>query len=164
MYGLINNALKKVMLIDEHGAQCWDQILDKIGVEKNEFINMDQYPDSITYDLIKETSSFNFSDEKIYNALPFHLIINREMLILSCGAFIDKVWQPKGKKIQEIFEFTGNDQKKSKEISFNNICNSTVKLVCKNKKISLRAKSVELDKDTIFVDILRMEQKNLDNF
>jgi guanylate cyclase soluble subunit beta len=55
MYGLINKALK-TMIIDGHGTQVWDRILQQSAVSEDSFTTMEQYNDDVTYALVGATS------------------------------------------------------------------------------------------------------------
>jgi guanylate cyclase soluble subunit beta len=55
MYGLINKALK-TMIVDGHGEDTWQLILEKSAVPDDSFITMERYDDSITYALVGATS------------------------------------------------------------------------------------------------------------
>ena len=51
MYGLINKSLKS-MVIDNHGADVWQEIMDASGIPVDSFISMQRYDDAITYSLV----------------------------------------------------------------------------------------------------------------
>ncbi|MAB82882.1 MAG: heme NO-binding protein [Phycisphaerae bacterium] len=51
MYGLINIAIKD-LVTEDFGEEAWHRILSRAGLEGTEFILMDQYEDSVTYDLV----------------------------------------------------------------------------------------------------------------
>ena len=55
MYGLINKAISG-LVIENFGHESWARICDKAGLDLHEFISMEQYPDSITYDLVGAAS------------------------------------------------------------------------------------------------------------
>ena len=50
MYGLINNALKN-MILDQFGEQQWQAVLTASGVPEDSFLTMTSYDDSVTYSL-----------------------------------------------------------------------------------------------------------------
>ena len=50
MYGLINNALKS-MILDKFGEEQWQNVLSASGVPEDSFLTMRSYDDKITYDL-----------------------------------------------------------------------------------------------------------------
>ena len=50
MYGLINNALKS-MILDKFGEEQWQAVLTASGVPEDSFLTMRSYDDSITYQL-----------------------------------------------------------------------------------------------------------------
>lgn len=51
MYGLVNRALEE-MICARHGAETWDRIKQKAGVDIDIFVRMEAYPDDITYRLV----------------------------------------------------------------------------------------------------------------
>lgn len=55
MYGLINNALKG-MIIKEFGEEQWQQVLSRSGVADDSFLSMRSYDDSVTYALVDSAS------------------------------------------------------------------------------------------------------------
>lgn len=55
MYGLINIAIKD-LVTEEFGADAWRGILIRAGLQGTDFILMDQYEDSVTYDLVNAAS------------------------------------------------------------------------------------------------------------
>ncbi len=55
MYGLVNKAIKE-LIVSEHGEASWQRVRTAAGVDVDEFIRMEQYPDSLTYDLVAAAS------------------------------------------------------------------------------------------------------------
>ena len=55
MYGLINNALKN-MIIEKFGDKQWQEILSSSGVPEDSFLTMRSYDDAITYQLVEASS------------------------------------------------------------------------------------------------------------
>ena len=55
MYGLINKAISG-LVIQNFGAGAWQEICQVANLDTNEFVSMEQYPDSITYDLVGAAS------------------------------------------------------------------------------------------------------------
>ena len=51
MYGLINKAIAG-LVIQNFGKSAWHKICDRANVDTSEFVSMEQYPDSLTYDLV----------------------------------------------------------------------------------------------------------------
>ena len=51
MYGLINRAVKG-LVTEQFGSEAWDRIRVRAGVEEEDFISMESYDDSVTYDLV----------------------------------------------------------------------------------------------------------------
>lgn len=56
MYGLVNKALSGV-IVDHYGQAHWDLICQQAGVAQVDFIPLEQYPDSLTYTLVKTASA-----------------------------------------------------------------------------------------------------------
>lgn len=50
MYGLINNALKE-MILEKFGEETWNDVLRESGVPEDSFLTMRSYDDEITYSL-----------------------------------------------------------------------------------------------------------------
>ena len=50
MYGLINNALKS-MIVEQFGEEQWQQVLSASGVPEDSFLTMRSYDDQVTYAL-----------------------------------------------------------------------------------------------------------------
>ena len=55
MYGLINIAIKD-LITEGYGEETWNRIRERAGLQGTEFILMDQYEDSVTYDLVGAAS------------------------------------------------------------------------------------------------------------
>jgi len=55
MYGLINKAVKD-FVVDRFDAETWDSIRVQAGLEDDEFISMEPYPDETTYALVGAAS------------------------------------------------------------------------------------------------------------
>ena len=55
MYGLVNRALHE-LVINNYGIESWNNIKKKAGVNIEEFINMNQYDDAVTYSLVGAAS------------------------------------------------------------------------------------------------------------
>lgn len=51
MYGLVNKAVED-LITTKFGAQAWEDITKKAGVDDVGFISMDPYPDEVTYGLV----------------------------------------------------------------------------------------------------------------
>ncbi|MDP6699922.1 MAG: heme NO-binding domain-containing protein [Candidatus Latescibacteria bacterium] len=51
MYGLVNIAIRD-MVIEGYGVKTWDAIRRKAGVEVDNFVSMQDYPDEVTYKLV----------------------------------------------------------------------------------------------------------------
>lgn len=50
MYGIVNKAIKG-LVIDNYGIETWNKIKTKSGLESDEFLNNEPYPDKTTFDL-----------------------------------------------------------------------------------------------------------------
>ncbi len=55
MYGLANRALKQLVLM-RAGPAVWTEICTAVGFEEEEFDDLQQYPDSITYEIVGAAS------------------------------------------------------------------------------------------------------------
>ena len=55
MYGLINKAIAG-LVIQNFGESAWAKICSHANIETSEFVSMEQYPDSLTYDLVGAAS------------------------------------------------------------------------------------------------------------
>lgn len=55
MYGLVNKAIKE-LISTQFGEEQWTVIKAKAGVDIVEFVSMQPYPDSISYDLVGAAS------------------------------------------------------------------------------------------------------------
>ena len=56
MYGLINEAVQG-LVTENFGQEAWVKICAKAGLDHTEFVSMQQYPDSETYDLVGAAST-----------------------------------------------------------------------------------------------------------
>ena len=55
MYGLIHKAIQD-LICREHGEAVWRRIREQAGVEEEEFLSMEAYPDEMTYGLVAAAS------------------------------------------------------------------------------------------------------------
>jgi hypothetical protein len=55
MYGLINKAIKD-LIVANHGTEKWEEICTLSNFHDADFISIYSYPDSLTYDLVKNAS------------------------------------------------------------------------------------------------------------
>ena len=55
MYGLINKAVRG-LVIEQFGEEAWTRIRVRAGLEEDDFVSMDNYDDSVTYDLVGAAS------------------------------------------------------------------------------------------------------------
>ena len=68
MYGLINKAVRG-LVVGQFGADSWDRIRERAGVQDDEFLSMEGYEDKVTYDLVAAASEeLNLPAEKILEA------------------------------------------------------------------------------------------------
>lgn len=61
MYGLVNKAIKD-LIVSNHGDEIWKQICVLSNFNDADFISIYSYPDSLTYDLVKNASRVLKSD------------------------------------------------------------------------------------------------------
>lgn len=55
MYGIVNKAIRDLILAD-FGADAWDAVKDRAGVELDFFVSNEPYPDDISYRLVAAAS------------------------------------------------------------------------------------------------------------
>ncbi len=55
MYGLVNKAIED-LISREHGAECWESVIRKAGIDDAGFVSMDSYDDGLTYGLVGAAS------------------------------------------------------------------------------------------------------------
>ena len=55
MYGLINKAVKG-LVTEQFGDEAWENICARAGIAERDFISMEGYDDSVTYDLVGAAS------------------------------------------------------------------------------------------------------------
>ena len=55
MYGLINKAVRGLVR-EQFGEEAWTRIRTRTGLEEDDFVSMDHYDDSVTYDLVGAAS------------------------------------------------------------------------------------------------------------
>ena len=68
MYGLINRAVKG-LVTEQFGNDAWNRIRSRAGVREEDFISMESYDDSVTYDLVAAASEeLGLSPETILEA------------------------------------------------------------------------------------------------
>jgi len=76
MYGMVNKAVEDMVCL-HHGAEVWEQIKAKAGVDVELFIGSEPYPDEITYKLVSAGSAvLNLSPEKILEAFGEHWVLH----------------------------------------------------------------------------------------
>lgn len=51
MYGLVNKAIED-LIVSRFGAETWQRVCRRAGVDVSGFISMDPYPDELTYGLV----------------------------------------------------------------------------------------------------------------
>ena len=75
MYGLVNKAVKG-LVISNFGEEKWEKIKSEVGFEDNDFVSMQAYPDSLTYDLVVAASDeLGLSTEYILKAFGEYWIL-----------------------------------------------------------------------------------------
>ena len=68
MYGLINKAVKG-LVVGQFGADAWNRIRERAGVQDDEFLSMEGYEDKVTYDLVGAASEeLDLPPDKILEA------------------------------------------------------------------------------------------------
>lgn len=68
MYGMINRAVKD-LVVERFGAEAWERIRRKAGVNETDFLSMEQYEDATTYSLVAASSEeLGVSAEEILQA------------------------------------------------------------------------------------------------
>lgn len=55
MYGMVNKAIED-LVVSNFGADKWQAIKEKAGVEEDVFLSNESYPDKMTYDLVGAAS------------------------------------------------------------------------------------------------------------
>jgi Haem-NO-binding len=55
MYGMVNMAVRS-LIVDRFGESVWQDIRRKAGVEVDEFVAMNTYPDAVTYSVVGAAS------------------------------------------------------------------------------------------------------------
>jgi hypothetical protein len=55
VYGLVNQAVED-LIRTHHGDAVWTAIRERAGVRSESFLSMSEYPDSVTYDLVRAAS------------------------------------------------------------------------------------------------------------
>ena len=55
MYGLVNKAIES-LISKQFGAETWDKVRERAGIDVAGFIGMDPYPDDVTYRLVGAAS------------------------------------------------------------------------------------------------------------
>jgi hypothetical protein len=56
MYGMVNNAIR-LFIIENHGAETWQQVCQGAGIDSGEFAGMLPYDDAVSLDLIAQASA-----------------------------------------------------------------------------------------------------------
>ncbi len=92
MYGLVNKAIRD-LICTQHGAEMWTQVREHAGIAQDQFVSMERYPDSMTYDLVASAS------EKL-GASP-------EDLLKAFGEYWVLFTAQEG--FGELFDFAGSD-------------------------------------------------------
>ena len=75
MYGLVNKAVKD-LVINNFGVEKWDIIKSKVGFEDDDFVSMQAYPDTLTYDMVQAASEvLRLNAEEILKAFGEYWIL-----------------------------------------------------------------------------------------
>ena len=64
MYGLVNKAIQD-LISNKFGEDKWQEIKKLSGFEDDFFIGLQPYPDSVTYDLVKNASKVLGADASV---------------------------------------------------------------------------------------------------
>lgn len=56
MYGMINQAVKD-LVVSRFGTENWESICKKVGIQADDFVLMQYYPDKLTYELVGAAAS-----------------------------------------------------------------------------------------------------------
>jgi predicted hydrocarbon binding protein len=71
MYGIINQALK-LHVCEKYGDNLWEQMQQQSGVESDQFISMQRYPDDTTYHLVQAGAQvLNVSQEQLIEEIGY---------------------------------------------------------------------------------------------
>ena len=99
MYGMINKALRD-MVIDGHGEQQWQEIMQVSGVSEDSFLTLRSYDDAVTYDLVGASS-------KVLGAPVDSLLemFGRHWILRTAAESYDSLLKTTG---TEIWEFLQN--------------------------------------------------------
>jgi hypothetical protein len=75
MYGLVNKAVRQ-LIQSNYGKATWDQIRAEAGYQEEDFINMEGYPDELTFQLVAASSRvLGLNSEQILEAFGEYWII-----------------------------------------------------------------------------------------
>ena len=75
MYGLVNRAIES-MAIKAGGEEAWQKIKAKAGITDPMFLNMQVYPDQVTYDLVAAASeTLGISESDVLRGFGKHWIL-----------------------------------------------------------------------------------------
>lgn len=76
MYGMVNKAVED-LVISKFGADKWQEIKAKAGVEEDVFLSSESYPDKMTYDLVGAASEvLGLPARDILIAFGEHWVLN----------------------------------------------------------------------------------------
>jgi hypothetical protein len=76
MYGMVNKAIED-LVISNFGADKWQTIKEKAGVEEDVFLSNESYPDKVTYDLVGAASEvIGLPARDILIAFGEHWVLN----------------------------------------------------------------------------------------
>ena len=91
MYGIVNKGIRD-MVIQHHGIQTWEKIKEEANCEDDFFMNLENYDDATTYNLVGAAS-------KILNAPP-------QTILIAFGEFWMQFTATEG--YGEILQMVGN--------------------------------------------------------
>jgi hypothetical protein len=75
MYGLVNKAIADLISM-QHGDRVWAEVRRRAGVNVDDFVGMEPYPDAVTYDLVRAASELlDVSADKLLEAFGEYWIL-----------------------------------------------------------------------------------------
>lgn len=75
MYGMVNQSIQD-MVETQHGAEVWERILQRAGVDVDVFVSSEGYPDALTYGLVGATSEeLGIPAERVLEDFGVHWIV-----------------------------------------------------------------------------------------
>ena len=75
MYGMVNRAVEEMVLM-HHDAETWERIKAKAGIDAEEFMSHEAYPDEMTYRLVAAAADcLDLPAEQILEAFGEHWVL-----------------------------------------------------------------------------------------